>query len=109
MRLPPSVQRSRWLNQSSVAWASIILFLAMNVAMMLFRIPVVLEFMETGLVPRFPTAILSASIMVLAVLSLITGIILDSVARGRRELKRLHYLSMTWLGQSRRGMPREIR
>jgi glycosyltransferase involved in cell wall biosynthesis len=65
-------------------------------------IPVAVEFLETGLVLRFPTAILAASIMVLAFLSLATGLILDSVARGRRETKRLHYLSLTWLGQDRR-------
>ena len=65
-------------------------------------IPVGLEFLETGLVPRFPTAILAASIMLLAFLSLATGLILDSVARGRREAKRLHYLSFSWLGQDRR-------
>lgn len=70
-------------------------------------VPVVLEFLETGEVPRFPTAILSASIMVLAVLSLATGLILDSVARGRREVKRLHYLGFTWLGRSRRRIPSE--
>ncbi len=65
-------------------------------------IPVAAEFLSTGLVPRFPTAILAASIMVLAFLSLTTGLILDSVARGRRESKRLHYLSLSWLGQDRR-------
>ena len=70
-------------------------------------VPIVLEFLDTGLVPRFPTAFLSASIMVLGVLSLATGLILDSVARGRRESKRLHYLGLTWLGQSRRGLPRQ--
>lgn len=66
-------------------------------------IPIVIEFLNTGLVPRFPTAFLAASVMVLAFLSLATGLILDSVARGRREVKRLHYLALTWLGQSRRG------
>jgi glycosyltransferase involved in cell wall biosynthesis len=65
-------------------------------------IPVAIEFLDTGLVPRMPTAILSASIMVLAFLSLTTGLVLDSVARGRREAKRLHYLSLSWLGQDRR-------
>lgn len=56
--------------------------------------PVVLEFIETGLVPRFPTAILAASIVVLSMLSLLTGVILDTVTLGRREMKRLHYLSL---------------
>jgi len=72
-------------------------------------IPVVLEFLQTGLVPRFPTAILAASIMILATLSLATGLVLDSVARGRREAKRLHYLGLTWLGLSRRASDHEIR
>jgi len=70
-------------------------------------IPIVIEFLDTRLVLRFPTAFLSASVMVLAFLSVATGLILDSVARGRREVKRLHYLSLTWLGQSRRGDPRQ--
>jgi len=70
-------------------------------------IPIVIEFLNTGLVPRFPTAFLAASVMVLAFLSLATGLILDSVARGRREVKRLHYLALTWLGQSRRGASRQ--
>ncbi|MHB1942413.1 MAG: glycosyltransferase family 2 protein [Acidiferrobacteraceae bacterium] len=59
--------------------------------------PVVLTYLKTGLVPRFPTAILAASIMVLAFLALNSGLILSSVARGRRELRRLHYLNLPWL------------
>jgi glycosyltransferase involved in cell wall biosynthesis len=60
-------------------------------------VSVTLEFFETGLVERFPTAILAASIMLLAFFSLVTGMILDSVARGRREVKRLAYLQLPWL------------
>ena len=56
-------------------------------------IPVVIEFWATGLVPRLPTAILALGLTVLAFLSLASGIILDSVARGRREFKRLAYLA----------------
>ncbi len=55
-------------------------------------IPVFVTYVETGLVPRFPTAILSATIMLLAFLSLVCGLVLDTVTRGRRELKRLIYL-----------------
>jgi glycosyltransferase involved in cell wall biosynthesis len=55
-------------------------------------VPVFLEYERTGLVPRFPTAILSTGIMLCAVLSLACGLILDTVTRGRRELRRLHYL-----------------
>ena len=54
---------------------------------------VVVEFMETGLVPRLPTAVLSTGLMLLASLSFACGMILDSVARGRREAKRLAYLT----------------
>jgi len=57
-------------------------------------IPIVITYLQTGLVPRFPTAILSASIMLLAFLSIVCGLILDTVTRGRRELKRLAYLSI---------------
>ena len=56
-------------------------------------LPVVAEFAETGLVRRFPTAILASAIMVLASLSATCGAILDSVARARREAKRLAFLA----------------
>jgi len=65
-------------------------------------IGVVIEYMHTGLVPRFPTAILATGLMVLASLSLASGIILDSVARGRREAKRLAYLAAGAISPSRR-------
>ena len=55
-------------------------------------LPVVEEFLKTGLVPRLPTAVLSVSIMILGFLSFASGLILDTVSLGRRELKRLRYL-----------------
>lgn len=55
--------------------------------------PIILTYLETGLVPRFPTAILATGIMLLAFLSLGCGLILDSVASGRWEAKRRAYLS----------------
>jgi glycosyltransferase involved in cell wall biosynthesis len=54
---------------------------------------VVVEYMETGLVPRLPTAVLATGLMLLASLAFACGMILDSVARGRREAKRLAYLA----------------
>jgi glycosyltransferase involved in cell wall biosynthesis len=57
-------------------------------------IPVLVHYVQTGLVPRFPTAILSASIMLLAFLALAVGFNLDTVTRGRREVKRLMYLQV---------------
>jgi len=62
--------------------------------------PVLITFLETGLVPRFPTAILSTGLMLLAFLSLACGVILDTVTRGRQEMKRMHYLS---IARHRRG------
>jgi glycosyltransferase involved in cell wall biosynthesis len=66
---------------------------------LILGIPVVLEFMHTGLVPRFPTAILATGLVLLSFLSLGCGVILDSVARGRKEMKRLAYLAVPALPQ----------
>ena len=59
------------------------------------EIPVVITFLRTGLVPRLPTALLGTGLGLLAFLSLTCGLILDTVTRGRVEVKRLHYLSMS--------------
>lgn len=59
---------------------------------LLIGIPVIVEFEQTGLVPRFPSAILSASLMLSALIATTCGLILDSVAGQRREMKRLHFL-----------------
>jgi glycosyltransferase involved in cell wall biosynthesis len=72
------------------SWAALFMF----AASLVFGVPVVLQFLATGLVPRLPTAIVAASLVMLSFLALSCGIILDSVARGRRELKRLHYLAI---------------
>jgi glycosyltransferase involved in cell wall biosynthesis len=64
----------------------------LSVLSLAIGLPVVLEFFETGLVPRFPSAILAASLMIAAMISFSCGLILDSVAEQRRDLKRLFYL-----------------
>ncbi len=56
-------------------------------------IPIFITFVEQGIVPRFPTAILSMGLMILAMLSLSSGLVLDTVTRGRREMKLLAYLA----------------
>ena len=61
-------------------------------------IPVVAQFIETGLVPRLPTAVLATGFVLLSFLSFACGLILDSVTRGRREMKRLAYLAIPSLG-----------
>jgi glycosyltransferase involved in cell wall biosynthesis len=57
-------------------------------------IPVVSEFLRTGLVLRLPTAVLATGSMILAFISFVTGLILDTVTLARREIKRLYYLGL---------------
>jgi len=66
-------------------------------------IPVLITFIETGLVPRLPTAILSTGLMLLASLSLTSGLILDNVTRGRQEMKRLFYLGIEGIRHDPKG------
>jgi glycosyltransferase involved in cell wall biosynthesis len=61
---------------------------------LLLGLPVVLTFVQTGLVPRLPTAVLATGLVLLSFLSFSCGLILDSVARGRKEFKRLAYLAI---------------
>ncbi|TIM33996.1 MAG: glycosyltransferase [Mesorhizobium sp.] len=68
-----------------------VLFLASSLFLMM---PVLIEFVETGLVPRMPTWVLSVGLLLLSMLAAVTGLILDSVSRGRAEQKRIFYLSM---------------
>ena len=81
-----------------------VIFGVLATASIALSIPVILEWIETGLVPRFPTAILSTGLMLLAFLSLSNGFVLSSLARGRRELKRLHYLNLPWLGDASKSL-----
>jgi glycosyltransferase involved in cell wall biosynthesis len=57
-------------------------------------VPVFTDFISTGLVPRVPNAVLATGAMLLSFLSLASGLILDTVTRGRKEMKRLHYLAV---------------
>ena len=68
-----------------------VFFIAISIGL---SIPIFNDYIKMGLVPRFPTAILSASVMVCGLLSFVCGLILDNVARGRIEFKRLAYLSI---------------
>lgn len=63
-------------------------------ASVILILPILYEFIETGLVPRLPTAILSMSLMMMGFLSLSCGLILDTVTRGRIEMKRMRYLNI---------------
>jgi glycosyltransferase involved in cell wall biosynthesis len=65
-------------------------------------IPIFVTYMREGLVPRLPTAVLSTGLMVLAILAIACGIVLDTVTRGRRELKLLSYLAQRAPAEERR-------
>jgi len=56
-------------------------------------IPILITYLEQGIVPRLPTAVLSMGLMIVAMLSVSSGLVLDTVTRGRREMKLLAYLS----------------
>lgn len=74
-----------------LAFYSVIAVL-LALASVLLAVPLFVTYAETGLVPRFPTAMLSTGLMLLAALAFFAGLILDTVTRGRRELKMLSYL-----------------
>lgn len=57
-------------------------------------VPLFATYFATGAVPRFPTAVLVTGIMVISALSLTCGMILDTVTRGRREMKRMRYIGI---------------
>jgi glycosyltransferase involved in cell wall biosynthesis len=65
-----------------------------SLSAVILGIPLLSTYLETGLVPRFPTAILATGLILLAGLALACGLILDSVARGRVEQKRILYLAL---------------
>jgi glycosyltransferase involved in cell wall biosynthesis len=86
-------------NERPLQFFSII-FMGLGLLSLVLAIPVIETYIETGLVPRLPTALLSASIMLLGFLSLTCGFVLDTVTHGRREIKRLAYLNMPVLHAS---------
>jgi glycosyltransferase involved in cell wall biosynthesis len=64
-------------------------------------IPIFVTYFEQGIVPRIPTAILSTGLMLLASLSIVAGLVLDTVTRGRREIKLIAYLEQAPPGEAR--------
>ncbi len=70
----------------------------------LLAYPIVVTFVETGLVPRFPTAILATGLALYALIMFACGLILDTVTKGRREMKLLCYLNASRYAQIRRQL-----
>lgn len=65
--------------------------------------PVLLDYWDTGLVKRFPTAILSMGIMLNAIIFFVAGLILNNVCESRREMKRLFYLQLPLIRKDHTG------
>jgi glycosyltransferase involved in cell wall biosynthesis len=93
MRLYRSERPFQFFSAIAAILAAIAIILA---------IPVVATFMRAGVVPRLPTAVLATGLMLGAALAFMSGLILDTVTRGRRELKRIAYLSHRAPGDERR-------
>ncbi len=87
------IERPMWFFGAVAA-----LFAALSI---LLAVPIVLTYLQTHQVPRFPTAILSTGLMLLAALNIFTGLILDTVVRGRQEVRRLAYLALPAPGNPR--------
>ena len=62
-------------------------------AALILAFPLLPAYLATGEVERFPTAILATGMVIIAVLCFFAGLILDTVTRGRREVRRLAYLA----------------
>ena len=73
------------------------IFAVLALTSVILAIPIVETWRETGLVPRLPTAVLATGMVLLAFLSLTCGMILETVTLGRREAKRMRYLSIPFL------------
>ncbi len=82
------VQRERPLQFFSLAGLALLLGSAG------LMVPVLLHFLETGLVPRLPTMVLAVGLAVMSFLAFACGLILDTVTRGRQEAKRMAYLAV---------------
>ena len=76
--------------------------LALAIISIGLAIPIFITYVQEGLVPRLPTAVLSTGLMLLAFLSIAVGLILDTVTRGRREFKLIAYLALRAPGEERR-------
>lgn len=94
LRLIASLHRNEKPLQFFSALSSLLALAAVALS-----VPLFLTYFRTGLVPRFPTAILTTGMMVIAALGFTCGLILDTVTRGRKELKRMAYLAIPALNR----------
>jgi glycosyltransferase involved in cell wall biosynthesis len=113
--LGSSSKLSTWSDGYRILWTVLKLYraerplslfgafgVALAIAAIGLAIPIFITYIQEGLVPRLPTAVLSTGLMLVAFLSIAVGLILDTVTRGRRELKLLAYLALRAPGEERR-------
>jgi glycosyltransferase involved in cell wall biosynthesis len=106
---------STWQDGFRIVWTvlklyraerPLALFGSVGIALALIAIglavPIFITYLQQGLVPRLPTAVLSTGLMLVAFLSIACGLILDTVTRGRREAKLIAYLALRAPGEERR-------
>lgn len=98
LRLIASLYRNEQPLQFFSVLSSLLALAALGLS-----VPIFLTYFRTGLVPRFPTAILVTGMMVISALGYTCGLILDTVTRGRKELKRLAYLAIPPVGAGPEG------
>jgi hypothetical protein len=67
--------------------------ITLAIVSVILSIPIFITYVEQGIVPRMPTALLSTGLMLLAFLTFVAGLVLNTVTRGRREMKRIAYLA----------------
>ena len=84
-----------------------VIFGVLALTSVLLAYPLFVTYFEIGVVPRMPTAVLVCAMMLLAFLSLACGLILDTVTRGRREMKRMMYLSIPAMSAPARSLPKD--
>ena len=84
---------SRCIASSGRCCSSAASAAVLGIVALLLAVPLGITYMQTHLVPRFPTAILVTGLVIVAALCLFAGLILDTVVRGRREVRRLAYLA----------------
>lgn len=82
-----------FISERPLAFFSIVAGLLTLAALVMVE-PLVMTYLDTGLVPRLPTAVLATGTVLVAMLSLVCGIVLNTVTMGRQETKRLRYLSI---------------
>jgi hypothetical protein len=76
-----------------------LLFVLLTALALVLGIPIIDEYVRTGLVPRFPTAILAAAVQTVAFICLTCGLVLENVVRARKEARRLAYLQIPIVGR----------